>query len=220
MGPGFIFSAECPFGTENERVMQYAHKVFPALRNRMPETFMEELNRASKAAPGSFNKEYVQWQRGAVSNVSMPVRQSWVDTVSAHDNIWLVLVFHGVDGIGWEPRTTSDLETYFKYIKKKDDEVWVATFGDVTKYIRERMNTKLGTSKKGDRIIINLTHSLDKIIYNAELTLKTYVPANWNKAKTNQDGKIKTATTSKDNKGNFIIYEATPNAGAIEISKG
>ncbi|MEZ4931439.1 MAG: hypothetical protein R2788_04810 [Saprospiraceae bacterium] len=27
------------------------------------------------------------------------VMKSWVDTCLAHDNIWLVLVFHGVDGL-------------------------------------------------------------------------------------------------------------------------
>jgi peptidoglycan/xylan/chitin deacetylase (PgdA/CDA1 family) len=37
LGPQYTFSAEGPFGTENERVMGYLHQVYPALRNRMPE---------------------------------------------------------------------------------------------------------------------------------------------------------------------------------------
>lgn len=41
LGAEHTFSAECPFGTENERVMEYAYKVYPALRNRMPEPFLE-----------------------------------------------------------------------------------------------------------------------------------------------------------------------------------
>jgi peptidoglycan/xylan/chitin deacetylase (PgdA/CDA1 family) len=32
LGPEHTFSAECPFGTENERVMEYAYKIHPALR--------------------------------------------------------------------------------------------------------------------------------------------------------------------------------------------
>ena len=82
----------------------------------MPENFLEELNRGSKKSPVASEKEYVQWQRGALTKVPMSMLQSWVDTVSTHDNVWLVLVFHGVDGIGWEPRTTQELETYFQYI--------------------------------------------------------------------------------------------------------
>ena len=42
LGKRQTFSAECPYGTENDRVMEYAHKIFPALRNRMPEPWLEE----------------------------------------------------------------------------------------------------------------------------------------------------------------------------------
>jgi peptidoglycan/xylan/chitin deacetylase (PgdA/CDA1 family) len=219
MGTEFTFSAECPFGTEDERVMEYAHKIYPSLRNRMPESFLEELNRGNKKTPGSSDKEYVQWQRGAVSRVPMNTLESWVDTVTAHNNIWLVLVFHGVDGIGWEPRTTADLQTYFEYIKKQDDKVWVATFGNVTKYMRERTNTKLSNTKNGDKIMINLAHNLDSKIYDNELTLKTYISTEWKTAQVKQDGKIQTVKLNKDGKGNFILYEAKPNMGTIEISK-
>ena len=44
LGEESIFSAEGPYGTENERVMEYAHKIYPSLRNRMPETWLEEIN--------------------------------------------------------------------------------------------------------------------------------------------------------------------------------
>ena len=44
LGPKHTFSAECPYGTEDERTMAYAHKVYPALRNRMPEKFLMEMN--------------------------------------------------------------------------------------------------------------------------------------------------------------------------------
>ena len=47
LGQKYTFSAEGPYGTENERVMKYICKIYPATRNRMPETFMEELNRSN-----------------------------------------------------------------------------------------------------------------------------------------------------------------------------
>src|SRR5690349_15979406 len=67
LGEEYTFSAECPYGTEDERVMSYALNVYPALRNRMPAPWLGELNRASKAQPNTLNNEYVQWQRGAVT---------------------------------------------------------------------------------------------------------------------------------------------------------
>ncbi len=220
MGTEHVFSAECPFGTENERVMEYAHKVYPALRNRMPHEFLVELNRANKTNPGSVNKEYVQWQRGALTDVPMEVMKSWVDTVTAHENIWLVLVFHGIDDKGWEPRTTKDVETYFEYIKEKEADVWVGTFKDVTKYIRERMDAEVKNSKEGENILINLSHSLDPKLYDHELTLKTYVSDDWENAQVVQNGNNQNINIQKDEKGNFILYQAIPNSGQIEISKG
>ncbi len=143
LGDYYTFSAECPYGTENERAMQYAHKIYPALRNRMPETWLTELNRGNKENPGNANSEYVQWQRGPVNSINMATMKSWVDTCLVHDNVWLVLVFHGVDGVGWEPRTGAELKEYFEYMKAKEKDLWVATFGEVTKYLRERKTAQM-----------------------------------------------------------------------------
>src|SRR5688572_4916241 len=71
LGVEHTFSAECPFGTENERVMEYAYKVHPALRNRMPEVFLEEINRWNKMTPGMSTKPYIQWQRGPLAKTQI-----------------------------------------------------------------------------------------------------------------------------------------------------
>lgn len=41
LGPYHTFSVECPFGTEDERVMPYLFEVYPAARNRMPEPWLK-----------------------------------------------------------------------------------------------------------------------------------------------------------------------------------
>ncbi|MDO1450901.1 polysaccharide deacetylase family protein [Rhodocytophaga aerolata] len=219
LGPASTFSAEGPYGTEDERVMSYAHKIYPALRNRMPEPFLEELNRSSKIQPGTAGKEYVQWQRGALSKTPMDLMKSWVDTVAAHDNIWLVLVFHGVDGIGWEAISHEVLDEYFQYIKKQENELWVATFADATKYMRERMNAKVALTEQTNKLLVNLTHSLDKTMYTVPLTLKTYVPDNWNTAQVKQGETEQTVSVQKDAKGSYILYQATPNAQPVEVAE-
>src|ERR1700743_1431783 len=63
LGDKYTFSAEVPYGYEDDRVMQIAYKIYPALRNRMPEPFLKEIDRASKALPHPSDKDYVQWQR-------------------------------------------------------------------------------------------------------------------------------------------------------------
>lgn len=218
LGPKYTFSAEGPYGTENERVMEYAHKIYPALRNRMPEPFLEELNRSSRKSPGAFDKEYVQWQRGATTKTPMPLMKSWIDTTAVNDNIWLVLVIHGVDGIGWEALTSEALNEYFQYMKAKED-LWIATFADVTKYIRERMNASIKTKEKKNKVSVSLRHNLDKTMYDVPLTLKTYVPEAWSEITVNQGKQVKNLRPQKDVGGNFVMYQAFPNAGQIIIAR-
>jgi len=218
LGPKYTFTAECPYGTENERAMSFAHRVYPALRNRMPETFMEELNRASHESPGSFNKEYVQWQRGATTKTPLPMMKSWIDTTASNDKIWLVLVIHGVDGVGWEALSSELLDEYFQYIKSLDTELWIATFADATKYLRERMNSTVNTSENNGKITISLTHSLDKSMYDIPLTLKTYVSSKWKEVQVRDGSKKKLVYPQKDENGSFVLYQAEPNTGTVELS--
>lgn len=218
LGPEHIFSAECPFGTEDERVMEYALQVFPALRNRMPHPWLEEMNRGSDEDPRQSGKVYVQWQRGALSDTPMSLMKSWIDTSLEKDNIWLVLVIHGVEGIGWEPLTKEELEEYFNYIKQKEDRLWVATFKDVTKYIRERMNATISSDTKDDKITVTLSHSLDKEMYDLPLTLKTYLPSEWNRVSVMQGERVNQVRTGSDEGGTYILYQASPNKGTVEIT--
>ena len=215
LGEESTFSAEGPYGTEDERAMSYAYKIYPALRNRMPEPWLGELNRASKVQPGTVDKEYVQWQRGAVTKTSLPLMKSWVDTVEAHNNNWLVLVFHGVDGKGWEALPGSLLQEYFTYIKSHEKNSWIATFGDVTKYMRERMNAQVNSKMDGNKISVTLTHSLDKSMYDHPLTLQTIVPTSWKKASVKQGNKTQKVPVNNGS----ITYNLMPNGEEAIIER-
>lgn len=218
LGPEHTFSAECPFGTENERVMEYAYELFPALRNRMPHPWLEELNRASDEDPRAYDTEYVQWQRGALSDTPMQTMKGWVDTALGEDNIWLVLVFHGVEGIGWEPLSEEELREYYGYMADASDELWIATFKDVTQYIRERMSAEVTSSREGDRISITLEHSLDPDLYSDPLTLKTYIPDGWNTVSVQQGNQTRTIEAGEDAQGKYVQYDAKPNDEPVVLS--
>jgi peptidoglycan/xylan/chitin deacetylase (PgdA/CDA1 family) len=220
LGQEHLFSAECPFGTENKRVMAYAYKVHPALRNRMPEEFLEEINRGSKKTPHGSKRPYTQWQRGPLQRHSVEEMKSWVDTLRNYNNVWLVLTFHGIDGIGWEAKPSKDLSEYFKYMKRFEQEVWVETFGNVTKYIRERMHAGLQVKKENDAVSITLTHNLDSGTYEVPLTLKTFVPNDWKNVVVKQDDKEIENKILKTEEGNYVLYEVVPNSGQVTITGG
>jgi peptidoglycan/xylan/chitin deacetylase (PgdA/CDA1 family) len=219
LGPKYTFSVEVPFGIEDKRVMKFGFPIYEALRNSMPEPWMQEINRGYKEQPGNSTKEYVQWQRGPLSKTPMTLMKSWMDTSVAHENIWLVLVFHGIDDIGWEPVSHQNLEEYFQYIKSKDKDAWVATFGDVARYVRERMGADVKANDEKNKIIVSLTHSLDPEMYDLPLTLKTYILPGWKNVWVKQNDKKQNVSSAKDAGGTYILYQASPNKGSIEISK-
>ena len=142
---------------------------------------------------------------------------AFVSNISGRNNIWLVLVFHGVDDIGWEALPHELLDTYFQFIKKHEDSLWIATFGDIARYIRERMNAKVQSAVKGKQIVVNLSHSLDTLMYTLPLTLKTYIPASWKQIEVTQGAKIQRIRSGKDTNGTYILYEAIPNAEPVKL---
>jgi len=199
--------------------MQIAYKIYPALRNRMPEPWLKEIDRASKVTPGPNTKDYVQWQRGGTTKTPLPLMKSWVDTTAHRKDTWLVLVFHGIDGMGYEALSSTMLDEYFHYIRSKEDHLWVATFGDVTRYIREREASKVATNNRGDKITVSLNHPLDKGMYYLPLTLKTYVPSGWKNVKATQGKQTHQLQVKNDDKGSYVLYQAEPNGVNIVLAK-
>ena len=218
LGNRYTFSAEVPYGYEDERVMQIAYKIYPALRNRMPEPFLKEIDRASKDLPHPNGRDYVQWQRGPLHETPLALMKSWVDTVCANRDTWLVLVFHGIDSLGWEWTPIPKLEEYFNYIKAREDRLWIATFGDVTKYMREREEAQINYEFGKGQIGVELSHRLKQTYYDLPLTLKTYVPGDWKKAKVMQGDVTQTVGIQHDDQGAFVVYQAKPNSDKILLT--
>ncbi len=219
LGPKHTFSVECPYGTEDERAVAHALARYAAARNRMPEPFLEELNRGSQADPAASRKEYVQWQRGPLTRTPMPLMKSWIDLIAARDNIWLVLVFHGVDGIGWEPKTSGELREYFDYIKSWQDRLWVATFQDVTKYMREHAHGVVEARPNGATIEVSLRHDLSREPYDLPLTLRTRVPPGWPAVQARQGASIQRVEIEREGENAWATYQAVPNAGTVTLAE-
>lgn len=221
LGEKYTFSVECPYGTEDERVMEYAHQVYPALRNRMPSNYLDEINRSNDQDPKTSENEYVQWQRGPLTNTSMELMKSWVETCLSRDNVWLVLVFHGVDDFGWEPKTAKELEEYFTYIKEREDDIWVATFADVTKYIRERKGVEINSMVNDGSIELSFSSLLDTNVYDVPLTLKTYIPSAWKNVKviSPENNFSFDIEIGSDDLGQYILFDLSLKTDYVIISE-
>ncbi len=219
LGMEHLFSAECPFGTEDERVMEYALSMFPALRNRMPEPFLEEINRSGNFDPRKdYDKEYVQWQRGPLSKTTLETMKSYVDDILTRDDTWLVLVFHGIEGIGWEAVPEKTIRSYFEYIASQD-EIWTAPFRDVTKYMRQRMGTKVEPTLSEDKLDLKITSKLDPVWYDQPLYMKTYIPTDWDTVSLKQGDDLQTLEAVSDEAGRFVEYVLKAPIESVSLSR-
>lgn len=218
LGFKHTFSVECPYGTENDRGVHAALLRYQLARNYMPDADVDDLDRWNKMDPATSRKEYVRWQRGPLTETPMTLMKSWVDKTATEGNIWLVLVFHGVDGVGWKPKTGGELTDYFEYISAKKQSLWVATFQDVAKYIREREAGTVATYKDGDAIRVVLRSSLTDLSYDLPLTLKTYVPGEWDAVKVQQGQRTKQSDLVRDSGATYVMYQAIPNGEDVKLS--
>jgi hypothetical protein len=128
-------------------------------------------------------------------------------------------VFHGIDSLGWEWTPIPKLDTYFNYIKAKENNLWIATFGDVTKYMRERKEAEINYAFGQGQISVELTHGLKQAFYDLPLTLKTYIPGDWKQAKVVQGDVTQTVGIQHDDQGAFVLYQAKPNTDKILLTQ-
>jgi hypothetical protein len=217
LGFKHTFSVECPYGTENGRAVQAALLRYQLARNYMPDSDVDDLDRSNNMDPATSRKEYVRWQRGPLTETPMELMKSWVDKTAAQGNIWLVLVFHGVDGIGWKPKTSADLKNYFWYLKSKEQNLWVATFQDVAKYLRERQHGTVNSYRDGEIISVVLRSDLTSVSYDLPLTLKTNVPDEWETVEIQQGARRKQVDVVQSNGAKYVLYQAVPNAEVTKL---
>jgi hypothetical protein len=218
LGPKHGLSIECPNGIEDERVLQYVYPNFPFVRNRITDAYIKEILRGDPVEAVSCDREYVQWQRGPLSDTPMDVMKEWIDVTIAN-NVWLLLVFHGVEGIGWEALPKESFVEYFDYIKGNDENLWNATFQDAYKYIHERMHGKVESKSNADTITVTLSHDLDQKVYDLPLTLRTLVPETLQTVHFQQGAIKKNLMVQKEGGNAFVQYQAMPNTVNIMILK-
>jgi peptidoglycan/xylan/chitin deacetylase (PgdA/CDA1 family) len=216
MGDEHAFSIEASYGIHDPRVEKILVPRFPLTRNWVTDPFIDGIFRGDNRDPAAMKNEYVQWQRGPMTRTPVEEMKGWVDT-SLATGTWLVLVIHGVEGIGYQPIPAAHLREYFDYMKANEGRLWVATFRDAGKYARERMASTVTTTRAGEAIDVTVAHSLDPKLYALPLTARTTVPSSWTSVEVRQGGTMRTVPVQRDGATAFVMYRITPNAGPARL---
>jgi hypothetical protein len=180
---------------------------------------MDGILRGDKRDPRQTRKEYMQWQRGPAAKTTVDEMKGWVNT-SLETGIWLVLVFHGVEGIGYEALPTEIVRSYFDFIREQQTRVWVATYQDGAKYARERHNSTVISKRSGDAIEVTVTQTLDPKRYDLPLTAKTTLPADWQVVRFRQGSETRWLPIHREGGETFVLYRIAPNGVAATLERG
>ena len=223
MGEKHTFSLESPFGIRDEHSRRVLISRFDLVRNwvhDMDAEYMDGYMRGNNTDPAASTKPYLEWERGPVSATTIDQMKGWVDK-SLQTGAWLVLVIHGVNGLGYEPLATDNVRAYFDYMKAKVDsgQLWVATYQDGVKYVRERMRSEIKTEPAGAGIRVTVTHPLDPRKYDVPLTARTTVPAGWTSARVTQGGVSATVAVHPHAGGPYVQYRVKPNGGPVSLTR-
>lgn len=126
---------------------------------------------------------------------------------------WGVTMTHGI-AVGYDHfNDPTQLYRHWDYVVTKKDLIWVAPFGEVAAYVKERDSTKVITISEDDRYIeLRLESPLNPSLFRQPLTLLADVIADeaW------QDGKPLEIVQRNDH---TLIKEVNPAGGSVTIRK-
>ena len=202
-----------PYGSYNTEVMQLVREHYLASRcdrhniSAQPAPLSSSPPDPYKVIPCNFgnNENYTE------------LNQLVEDAVNT--NGWLVEMIHAIEGGGWDPVPINNLTAHLNYLSSREEDVWVAPFSNVTKYIRARDTaTPEITPLSGDIFALLLNSSLNPEVYDEPLTVNITLPSDWEDLKVViGENTFYVSSRQEDGEGYFLLD--LPLNVSAEISK-
>jgi len=106
--------------------------------------------------------------------------------------------------------------SFLEMLKLKDNEIWIAPFGETFKYVKERKNSTLNIIKESDvSYALSLNCTLDENYYDLPLTIVVCVPKTWSDCTVNYNGNQESYPVNNG----FVMFDAKPNNGQILVAQ-
>jgi peptidoglycan/xylan/chitin deacetylase (PgdA/CDA1 family) len=226
LGPEYTFSFECPHALHDARIGDYLASRVQFTRNcktleqfQATDPYMDFIFPGEARDPGSSKSEYVSWQHFVYTRSPLETMNWWIDTTLL-DHVWLVLTIHGLEGVGWESIDTDRARNFFDYISDHQSRLWIPTFQEGIKYIRERMHSEVVSRRNGESIEVSVRHSLDPKLYNLPLTARTIIPNDWKTVHFSQGKDERWLPIHRDGGETSVLYRIVPDGSVATLEKG
>ncbi len=139
----------------------------------------------------------------------------------AHEVLPFSDIASGAANAYYYPVSTEWLTQLCQWIKQRSDDgsIWVATLGNVTRYIKERENFSYNLISSGpSQIQFNPEDGLDDSIYNYPLTVNVTVPSGWGNVSVSQGSSVSEVATITDGANTYAKINIIPDGGTVTLS--
>lgn len=134
---------------------------------------------------------------------------------------WCVFLLHGIDGDGgYSPLPSTVLRETLEYINDNQNDLWVETFGNVVRYIKERNSLSVAEISAQDTCItVQVTDTLNDTIFTYPVSIRRPLPAGWAAATVTQNGKPVAFQIIDTDTTDYVQFDAIPDSGDVLITK-
>ncbi len=154
---------------------------------------------------------------------------AYLDTC-VENNGWFLSMAHGIVPSENYDCSVEDLSTLMAAMQKyqKSGKLWVATYNEATKYIRERQNSTVSAYTEGGKYFVSVAMSdktedklpLPVATFNMPLTVKVEVPREWARVSYTLNGSSVSSKCFSVGAKNYAYVDVVPNSGDIEFTDG
>ena len=228
-----ILTFAIPYGAMNDDAMEYAKQHYYAIRTTNSGG-VQSLNPGFTDENGSWSKMYspstarLKYSIGEYTDdQQFEMIKSDIDKCA---NGWYIPITHRVGDIDETEMSYAAADRVFAYIASLRDEgkVWVTTYSEAVKYVRERQNSTLQAYSIDGTIYTEITMdyttedglALDGDVFNTPLTVKVEVPMDYGKIFYTTAGQEYSADAFREGDKNYVYVNVVPNDGPVELRLG
>ena len=199
---------------------------------RQGERGAQSLDPTFDANPGGWYNLYIRsfFSSTYTQEEKLANGKKWLDE-TVRNGYWMIGMCHGINGSGASTSgdlTTENAEALFKYASNyiESGELWAATFGEATKYIRERQNTTVSERYEENIVYVDMTINrktadgkiLDEEVFNYPLTVEVRVPDTWKNVRYTDGGEQKFAPVYTRDGASFAMVNLTPGKNGVTVT--
>ena len=133
---------------------------------------------------------------------------------------WLVLVFHGVDGIGWEALPTETVRATSTTSRNTRGICGSRPSGTGRSMPGSASTACVRTNPSGDGIEVSVTRPLKPDLYDLPLTARTTIPIDWRVVRFRQGEDVRWLPVHREGGDPVVMYRIAPNGKVALLEKG